>query len=797
MSAPRSLHSCGFTFMLRALALLAVLIAPQPSGAQPVPLPQSALLPSANPLCDSNLVPCLDIDEFAAHAYAHLMVLPHSAQRDSAAVIPYGISLGLLGRIAGGIATHYAFWQEGEASLRRYGQHGPLRLSLSALLWPLLPLRQAPMSEQHEDGESHFVPPRHLRIGLVYEHELRVGPFDGANQLGMLGDLAAIRLVATRTFGPIEITASAGALYDWRGTFATGEGAVQLGVYLPFFKALKLYGEALGRGGVAYVREGVVLQAREPDPLRAQGVLGLGLSFRPHARVDLGVSAQMGLGGLAQSAVIARFAVLSVGKTYQGRAATPIAQMAGDAAVHVAAQIREYIKSLPIDPVLDQTCAIHDDDGSLMGTFGTRTPDGRSCEKDGFRIRIGEHFDRPPASKDRICRDPKLTECVLELRGKEWVPIRRPRLDGTCMMYDRDGTPMGRYGEPTPDGEHCRYVDGTQRDAQGYPRVYERKIGQDFFTDAQRSRVCEDAEMQRCFMRASRGESLQLGPVARTAEAFLGGMQRRLEDRVAEAEESARTIGRVASDVAHGRVSVRTLGQAAVDRATQLAGEGSDYLQHPEKLKPILDQARAQVRAEWEEWKSKPLDEKVEAAASAAGSVVVDVGVRAGTGALKQAAGIGGKAPKAGAGEADAPKKGQLAGKAGHAAQDVAEPKAPAVHPSASPEGSPTGRHGAFKAAKRDAEIPKKQHPDRVYKEDMTDRNGKRILDEDGKPVSTRNYQYSRPGKDPVVIQDHGAGHQFKDGNPGNQGPHFNVRPIDNTRTGTVDGTKAHYPFKR
>lgn len=647
MPSARSLAPSLRPLCLPALALLAILLTPRGSHAQPAALPRPAPLPSFNALCDSNLVPCLDIDEFAAHAYAHLLVLPHTEQRDSAAVLPYGISLGLLGRLAGGLSTHYAFWQEGDASLRRYGQHGPLRLSLSALLWPFLPLRQAPTSEQSEDGESHFVPPRHLRIGLLYEHEVRTGPFDGANQLGMLANLATLRLVATRSFGPLELTASAGALYDWRGTFATAEGAVQLGVYLPFFKALKLFGEALGRGGLAYVREGALLPARDPDPVRAQGVLGLGLSFRPHARVDLGVSVQRGLGGLAPSSVLARFAVLSVGHTYQGRAATPIAQMAGEAAATAAMQLRDYLKSLPIDPVLDQTCSIHDDDGSLMGTYGNRTPDGHYCEKDGFRIRIGEHFNRPPNSKDRICRDPALTDCVLELRGKEWVPIRRPRLDGTCMMHDRDGTPMGRWGEPMPDGEHCRYVDGTQRDAQGYPRVYERKIGQDFHTDAQRSRVCEDAELQRCFMRAEPGQSLQLGPVARTAEAFLGGIQGRLEERAEEAENSTRTLGRVASDVAHGRVSMRTLGQAAADRATQLVGEGRDYLEHPEKLKPILDTARRQIRADWEEWKSKPLDEKVEAVAGAAGSVGGDLAVRTVTGALKQTAHVVGSAGKA------------------------------------------------------------------------------------------------------------------------------------------------------
>jgi len=49
-----------------------------------------------------------------------------------------------------------------------------------------------------------------------------------------------------------------------------------------------------------------------------------------------------------------------------------------------------------------------------------------------------------------------------------------------------------------------------------------------------------------------------------------------------------------------------------------------------------------------------------------------------------------------------------------------------------------------------------------------------------------------------VVIQDHSAGHSFgaPDG-AGDQGPHFNVRPADDTRNGSVLGTDPHYPFER
>jgi hypothetical protein len=59
----------------------------------------------------------------------------------------------------------------------------------------------------------------------------------------------------------------------------------------------------------------------------------------------------------------------------------------------------------------------------------------------------------------------------------------------------------------------------------------------------------------------------------------------------------------------------------------------------------------------------------------------------------------------------------------------------------------------------------------------------------------TREYVFTRPDNSQVIIQDHSAGHRFGQGGVGDQGPHFNVRPPENTRTGRVPGTSEHYPF--
>ncbi len=105
----------------------------------------------------------------------------------------------------------------------------------------------------------------------------------------------------------------------------------------------------------------------------------------------------------------------------------------------------------------------------------------------------------------------------------------------------------------------------------------------------------------------------------------------------------------------------------------------------------------------------------------------------------------------------------------------------------------PSSRRAAFRRAKRDAGIPQGEQPSRVNSVPMTDRNGKVILDENHKPIMTREYEFKDRG---VVIQDHSAGHTFGDPNGiGDQGPHFNVRPIGDTRTGHIPGTDEHYFF--
>ncbi|QGA47884.1 RHS repeat-associated core domain-containing protein [Pseudomonas brassicacearum] len=117
-------------------------------------------------------------------------------------------------------------------------------------------------------------------------------------------------------------------------------------------------------------------------------------------------------------------------------------------------------------------------------------------------------------------------------------------------------------------------------------------------------------------------------------------------------------------------------------------------------------------------------------------------------------------------------------------------------------------RHGAFRQAKLDAGVPKTQQPDLIYDATtgkthqysyarMTDKSGESVLTSEGKPILAREYQFTRPDGSKVIVQDHSAGHQYKQpGNRGDQKAHFNLRPIENKRTGKINNANDHYYFK-
>lgn len=438
--------------ILALLTLLWPLGSSRRAHAGPAILPSQTLPPVGNPLCSSNVVQCLDIDDFAGHIWGHIQVLPKAADRDTAAQLPFGATLGIFGRLVGSVSTHYSFWSANGDS---HQQFGPIRLSMTGRLLPLFPLLTSGGDSAGGDtGNSHYVPPSGFRLGLSFEQEVRAGIFDGANSLGLLTNLATLRLIGSKTFGPLELTGSLGALYDWQGQFATAEAAAQLSLFLPFFNALRLYVEALGRGLPAYVQKGAQLPALDPAELiHRQAIIGGGLSFQPHARVDFGVSVQAGLGGLAPWTITVRVLTFSVGKTYQGRVATPIGELAVDATAAFAKWTAEKLQS--IDPYLKHDCILYDDNHRPTVKLGELSADGAACMYQGLRVPIGPHFWHNRGDT-RLCYDKATEDCFLTRpdRDSPWEPVHPLLVHGDCFAY-LNGRPWMRTGTLIADKQGC------------------------------------------------------------------------------------------------------------------------------------------------------------------------------------------------------------------------------------------------------------------------------------------------------------------------------------------------------
>lgn len=532
-------------------------------------VPDPAPLNNFNPLCDSSLVHCLEIDPFAGHVYGHLQVLPKTDRRDTAAVFPFGVTLGLFGRIAGGISTYYAFWKEGDAMLQ---QLGPLRLNLTGRLLPIFSAGKSAAG-----GDSHETP-RGFQLGLTYEHEVRIGPFSGSNSLGLLTDLASLHLTFGKWLGPFQLSASMGALFDWRGSFVSGSLAGQFGWRIPGFEQLKVHVQGMARGIPAYVKpELSQVMAAGPDLIHPQGIVGGGLAFRAHRRVDLSAELNHGLGaGIAPWAVGVNLLVISGGKEHEGRAVTPLARLAVDATVEMAKSIQAYIQSLPIDPYLDERCILRDENGEPMmdQPAGIRTADGRHCLVQGEKLAMHAHWLRDK-KKSVVCHDKKLTDCLMYRRpgAQVYRVLHRPWVGEDCVLRENVYDPA----LPTPD--HTRAVEllvlGAKTragctDSTGHVHA----VGTQYYREHGHLWVCDtpriEEQRDHCFLALAElphQMKNQVTPGGRIARALDRGLTHKAEsiDRI-----PGQVVG-TAEDVAESRITIDTVTGALQDKAEEIA----------------------------------------------------------------------------------------------------------------------------------------------------------------------------------------------------------------------------------
>ena len=226
----------------------------------------------------------------------------------------------------------------------------------------------------------------------------------------------------------------------------------------------------------------------------------------------------------------------------------------------IEALLKETFEESPIDPKLDASCLIRDDDGSIMGRFGNRTPDGRFCEKDGVKVPIGKELWRD-RSGDRLCnesrwnprtREKELYDCVMWRRQKEWLPAHQARLNDRCELRDDDGRLLAQVGQISSDHHHCRYPVTRDNGKYGrYTEYQERPLDRIYYTDQERSQACETPNLKRCFLAAAEGRgTLKM----EDEERFARGADRAVTNR----ERSLKEAGQSLEDVATGKVSVTT-----------------------------------------------------------------------------------------------------------------------------------------------------------------------------------------------------------------------------------------------
>ncbi len=199
------------------------------------------------PLC------CTRIDERAFHARADTMCSSSTDSRGVAFVAPYGLSLALFEPPEDGIFSHTAVWKPPDTSCDDVRWHqGRLRFAVKALLWPW-------RSDPHQ----------HLAIAASFEQEARLWRFDGPNQLGLLTDLATLRLSLNKPLGHAEVGLQVAALFDWQKRFATAELGARIGFHLPFLPEVKVFADGGVRGisRLTYVNADAMLPGAEDQPL--------------------------------------------------------------------------------------------------------------------------------------------------------------------------------------------------------------------------------------------------------------------------------------------------------------------------------------------------------------------------------------------------------------------------------------------------------------------------------------------------------------------------------------------------
>ena len=181
---------------LSLLLLLWTLLPLPPAAAEPSRMPAAPHPIAFGSRCAKSPIPCNRIDYFTASFHlADIVLLPDTDTRGFGATIGYGMSMSLFHRLEVGIGGTLSVWnQPGQGLLF---QNGPALLNIKGVLFPLL---------------RNPLPDTEFTFALHLQQQLRIPKFDGANDLGTLTPLTALRAVADKPFWRMGITGSLGFL---------------------------------------------------------------------------------------------------------------------------------------------------------------------------------------------------------------------------------------------------------------------------------------------------------------------------------------------------------------------------------------------------------------------------------------------------------------------------------------------------------------------------------------------------------------------------------------------------------
>jgi len=410
---------------------------------------------------------------------------------------------------------------------------------------------------------------------------------------------------------------------------------------------------AKGQGIPAYAKKDALpLIPDGQDPIQRQGIISVGFAFRAVRRVDLGAEVMRGFGdGIAPWAVGVNFLVVSGGKEHEGRAVTPIGQLAADVTqefVNWAVQ-----KLQMIDPYLKKDCVLYDDNHKPMTKLGELSPDEQACIYQGLRVPIGPHFWKDPAER-RVCYDKEAHDCFLirSDQASPWEPIHPLLVQHDCFAY-LNGQPWMRVGKLSADKKRCENQE--QSVPVGQTLKPDHRLSDGWYCYDETNKENPHQKHHWCIERPERPIS-DGGYVGRH---FVGRSEENLENI------GKKTI-QVATEMAdgtplHATTPVReavAAGRRVIDAVKNAKSEDARRVYHA-----VLEAA--------EDWGHKPPREKAADVAQAGADIATDpLTYIPGVGAL----GKGGRLVVEGAEvTADAARMGRRAGKAAKAARAVDE----------------------------------------------------------------------------------------------------------------------------